>query len=234
MTNILKQLASINCSLMVKNKHIAECFVLIFKGDKEGKTIRPFLITPYFSGSENKSITFQFKILKEGKQSFINKIITNEIFSKHYLKDCDLCAIPIASVFEELNQNKSKIDFFTIPEDFCLTENERAKISEYEELLLFAYNSDLSIETPYKRLSLTSVKEKDKFYLEKDGLLSVGSPVFLFDDSSYVEDNSIKIGQRIKLIGVTSKIFGTTIKTVGISLLIDSIKNLYKFDTKFN
>lgn len=133
---------------------------------------------------------------------------------KHPNNKIDLCVLPLAPLFKEM-EIKSKKPYFTM---FTVNETishfEKQALSNIEELYFIGY-PDLIIDNlnnvPIVRRCITATSIKKNYNGDPMFLIdapvfggSSGSPVLLFKNGPYLEGNAFVPGPKIKLVGIVS------------------------------
>lgn len=231
MSNILSELKQTTLSIYDENdKVISNCFVITFNVDREKKSIRPFLI---FSNntSFNDECYISLPIVDEnGKAKTIKKKIYFGMLCKEFLlSDFNVVAVPFAFVYNDLFQKKLNIGFKTIQEELFLDDESRNKVSPFENLSFFAYNNVLNDSAYYNARPFSSIKDKKPFFIDCPRPKIMGFPIFVFNETAYVENNSVNLGSRLFLAGIATTSNDGLLMIEPIDLIAKKIKTKFDF-----
>lgn len=135
----------------------------------------------------------------------------DQIILSHPDKDVDLCLIKLAGILDYNNNLKLLIWYITknniIPDEVV-----REEISNIEDVTIIGYPDGIIDEMnnlPIVRRGITATSIKYDFKGRKEFLIdsaifggSSGSPVFIYDNGSYLKGNGIVLGSRLYLVGI--------------------------------
>lgn len=215
------------------NNIVAHCFIVTFRGDKDNKSTRPFLVTSSCNKLPLGSYIDLPVIDSSGGKTSYHQIIVNDFITNLNDDGVNVLVMPMAFVYNSIIPNGYAIDFKTIPEELIVNDSFINKLSIYENVCTFNYNDDFKEVAFYKKDSLSEVKNTEVFYISKQGIRYLGSAVYIFSQSTYVENNSINIGSRLFLIGIAVESIGEVIKVQSMKKVVELIKKTFKFDTNF-
>lgn len=213
---------------------VSHGFIVTFPGDKDKKTSRPFLVISSKVEIKDGSYVELPIIDNLGKKAIYREPIAKNMFASLNQHGLDVLVLPIAHVYNNLMSRGFAIDFKTIPEDLILNDAFNEKLSTFENVCTFSHNNDFEEIAFYRKDSLSEIKNADTFYVDNQGIDYVGSPVFIFNQSTYVENNSINIGSRLFLVGISVKRIGSVAKIQSMKKVVEIIKILFNFDTDFD
>lgn len=178
---------------IVTNKHVIE-------GASQGS----FLLT-IADDDGNPDITNHFTCQFENFESQ---------WIPHPDKDIDLCAMPIAPVLNAMQDQNKKPFYIPVGNEIVPSKNFLKDLRLVEDILMVGYPNGLWDQTnnmPLFRKGITSSHPGLDWNGRKEMLIdaacfpgSSGSPVFLFNEGSYVDKqgNTNMGGTRIKLLGI--------------------------------
>lgn len=188
----------------------------IFNLCQNGELAVPVIITNKHVVNECKEIEFEF-CLKNGDGS-ANDLETvkiryqNSNWYYHPNSDVDLCCLPIANVLSQLSNNKKEVFYIPLSKDIIPSKEEIEEYTALEEVSMIGYPiglSDLYNHKPIIRRGVTATHIKKDYQGKKEFLVdmacfpgSSGSPIFLLNEGTYVQNKSIIMGSRIKFIGI--------------------------------
>ena len=124
----------------------------------------------------------------------------------------DLCCLPIGQILNDLTQKGLSVYHEALDKTYLPTDEEINNLSAMEDVVMIGYPrgiSDVHNNKPILRKGVTGTHIKHDYQNKKEFLIDVacfpgssGSPVFILNEGSYLEGNTVHIGSRIILVGV--------------------------------
>ena len=187
--------------VIVTNKHVVD-----------GATSGKFVLT---EKDENNSPVM-------GKYHELNFDDFERLWIPHPNDDIDLCVMPIAPILNEANSRKLHFFYTHITKSELLTSEELHELTAMEDVVMVGYPNgiwDQANNMPIFRKGITATRPNIDYNGKHEFLIdaacfpgSSGSPVFLFNQSSYsTKTRGMVIGKRVKLLGILSSGFEHTI-----------------------
>lgn len=181
-----------NVPVLVTNKHV-------IKDSKIGRlvfTISDDLNNPQYGEKYSYTIT-DFE----------------KLFFLHPDSEVDLCILPMNPILEDAKKNRNK-NLFTISLDESVipTQEKLESLSALEDVIMIGYPNGLWDEAnnlPIIRRGVTAIHPKFNYNNKTDIVVDIacfsgssGSPVCIFNQGSYSNDNGIFVGNRFMLLGI--------------------------------
>lgn len=130
----------------------------------------------------------------------------------HPNPEVDLCAIPIASVLQQLKQMGKSCFFISLTKDIIPSEEQIESLSAIEDITMIGYPNglwDRVNNLPIIRQGITASHPKFNHNGKEEFLIdaacfpgSSGSPVLILNQGSYTHGNNTVIGSRVYLLGI--------------------------------
>ena len=131
----------------------------------------------------------------------------------HPNPNTDLCCLPIGKILNELIVNEKPIVYYTaLWTGLIPTKEEMTDFSAMENIIMVGYPNGLSDtynNKPILRRGITATHIKHDYQNTKTFLIDVacfpgssGSPVFIFDEGTFLSKGALMAGARAKFIGV--------------------------------
>ncbi|MBN3175962.1 trypsin-like peptidase domain-containing protein [Pectobacterium brasiliense] len=191
-------------------------FYSIFSNDNENQI--PFIVTnKHVINDATKAIVYIHVVdTKTGKEENHIGIDIGDVqkqFFMHPDSDVDLCAIPVGPVLSEIYKmgKEPKLFYF---DDKCCYEKHKSKnsLGGLEEVYMTGYPNGLwdhENNKPITRKGITATNIKSDWQGKKEFLIdmacfpgSSGSPVYIYNDGTFTEGESIVAGTRLILLGI--------------------------------
>lgn len=229
----------------------------IFNYKKEENIFIPFLITNnhVIKSTFNRIITEFVELTDEG----INikdriKIEISREYPIFFNEVLDITAIPIHPIIDQILSSNKKILYRFIDNSLMLENDQLEQLSAIEEITFIGYPNamyDIQNMLPIVRKGITATPiwnnfDNDEKFLIDAGVYpgSGGSPVFIFNQGSYLDKDTVVIGNRLIFVGMISESviknnnkdnfpyflgIGTVLKSKAIESFLDEIvKNQLK------
>jgi len=130
----------------------------------------------------------------------------------HPEDDVDLCFFPIAPLLKKMEEKKKAPFFILLDESIFPSPEEEKELGSLEEIVMVGYPNgiwDSKNNIPIVRKGITATpfyidyEEREEFLIDVACFGgSSGSPVFLMNLGSYSDGGGIKIGNRVKFLGI--------------------------------
>lgn len=124
----------------------------------------------------------------------------------------DLCALPLAAMFNDLMQRNEKIFYIPITLDLIPNEERIQELNAIEDVTMVGYPVGLMDEYNHKpiiRRGITATHIKKDYQGKKEFLVdmacfpgSSGSPIFILNETMYTTKNNFVVGPRFLFVGV--------------------------------
>ena len=213
-TDITEDLLFCTTRIETKNGSCGTGFFLSFKfGDKQV----PIVVTNKHVVENNPncpfSMTFHLDTNSEGP---INTIIFNASnFTWYFHPIFDLCFLPVIPIVENIYQNSGQKVFFEPIDETLICDDEKLKkLTALEHVIMVGYPMglfDTKNNMPLLRNGYTASHPMLDFQVNGRGVVdmacingSSGSPIFIFNDSTFRQKGSkgISLGGRLLFLGV--------------------------------
>lgn len=130
----------------------------------------------------------------------------------HPEDNIDLCIMPVARIINALQKINKKI-FYKYLEKWMIWNSEKlGELNAIEDIIMIGYPNGLwdSVNNkPVARKGITATHPKNDYEGRPEIVIdaacyggSSGSPVFILNEGSYLEKNSIVLGKRIIFLGI--------------------------------
>ena len=174
----------------------------IFNYKKEDNVFIPFLI------SNNH-------VIKNTSNKDRIKIEIDKEYPKFFNENLDITAIPIYPIIDQILSSNKKILYRSIDNNLILEKEQAEQLSAIEEVTFIGYPNamyDFKNMLPIVRKGITATPiwnnfdNKEKFLIDA-GVYpgSSGSPVFIFNQGSYLDKDTVVIGNRLIFVGMISE-----------------------------
>lgn len=177
--------------VIVTNKHVVEGAVsgsfLLTEANKEGKPLDKSHIPVNFS---------------EFEQRWIN----------HPEDDVDLCIMPIAPIFHQLEKMDKRIFYRNVEKPIINTAEKSRELLAVEDIIMIGYPNGLwdSVNNkPVARKGITATHPKHDYEGKEEIVIdaacyggSSGSPVFILNEGTYTSGSGVIVGSRIIFLGI--------------------------------
>lgn len=205
--NIVKSTVRIVC-----DNGIGTGFFFVFLDKEDPTKGRPLIVTNkhVVEGAQQVHLRLNLKPNKNNLP-FFDVLIkdVSQLFLHHPDPEVDLCALPLATVYGELNKHGYELDnFFFNEADF----KDVQSLMPIEDIYMTGYPNGLWDEVnnkPITRKGITASdvnlnwNGKNQFMIDMACFGgSSGSPVYLMNEGSYATEDGIAIGTRFKLLGI--------------------------------
>ena len=144
------------------------------------------------------------------------------------LAGTNVCAFPIAHIYDVIAKEKKSFEFKSIQEDLTLSSKTEGKVSDIDKVGFFVHIRELEKDFYISRDSISPINNCEEFYIEKCDGLKPGTPVFINSSGTFVQNNSINLGSRLFLVGVAGETTNSFTKIFNIKKIVEAIKNKYK------
>ena len=191
-------------------------FIMDLCSVKEQNTCIPAVITN--NHVVENSIETSFEFCKATNESLpidtdpFSITITGNAWIHHPDKNIDMCFLPLKTILDEVNATGEKIFYIPLDSDLIADDVFLSSLKALEEVVMVGYPQGLMDSYNHKpiiRRGTTATHPKNNYMGRPEILLDIaaypgssGSPVFILNEGSYLSGNTIKIGSRIKLLGV--------------------------------
>ena len=229
----------------------------IFNYKKEDNVFIPFLISNnhVIKNTSNRIITEFVELTDDGVHIKDRiKIEIDKEYPKFFNENLDITAIPIYPIIDQILSSNKKILYRSIDNNLILEKEQAEQLSAIEEVTFIGYPNamyDFKNMLPIVRKGITATPiwnnfdNKEKFLIDA-GVYpgSSGSPVFIFNQGSYLDKDTVVIGDRLIFVGMISESviknnnkdnfpyflgIGTVLKSKAIESFLDEIvKNQLK------
>lgn len=134
-------------------------------------------------------------------------------FILHPDSSVDICIMPINPIIEDVrSRNDKKLFTISLNESVIPGPEQLKKLSALEEVIMIGYPNGLWDEVnnlPIIRRGVTAIHPKFDYNNKTDIVIDIacfpgssGSPVCIFNQGSYSNENGITIGSRLILLGI--------------------------------
>ena len=229
----------------------------IFNYKKEENVFIPFLISNnhVIKKTSNRIITEFVELTDDGVNIKDRiKIEIDKEYPKFFNEYLDITAIPIYPIIDQILSSNKKILYCSIDNNLILEKEQAEQLSAIEEITFIGYPNamyDFQNMLPIVRKGITATPiwnnfdNKEKFLIDA-GVYpgSSGSPVFIFNQGSFLDKDAVVIGNRLIFVGMISESvikndnkdnfpyflgIGTVLKSKAIESFLDEIvKNQLK------
>lgn len=184
----------------------------------DGKKRIPFIVTnKHVIDGATEVIIYLHTIDKAtGKKETHTNLTIGDVknqFIHHPDADVDLCAIPVGALFNAMVNTGKEPNFFDFNNKSCyenyISENTLGGI---EEVYMTGYPNgiwDSKNNKPITRKGITATSIKSDWQGKKEFLIDIscfpgssGSPVYIYNDGTFMNGDSIVAGTRLILLGV--------------------------------
>ncbi|MQC06419.1 S1 family peptidase [Morganella morganii] len=188
-------------------------FFLFFRMDEDA--VIPVLVTNKHVIEGANEIRFQISGTGNGMDRVVILVDNvQERFIFHPDDEVDLCALPIASILEQLEEGGFKCNIFPFHEDIIFTNknNKLGTISAIQEIHMTGYPNGLWDEVNNKPITRKGVtasnvklrwQGKNRFMIDMACFPgSSGSPVYVYNEGVYMDGGDAKVGKQLILLGI--------------------------------
>lgn len=218
----------------------------IFSIINSNDTFMPFVVTNSHVLEESEEGYFEMNLLENGKPS--NKTIKvsfdDKILKNNKLGNLDLVVIPLAGTLRDAVLKNINLFYRMIDKNIIPSVEQLEDLSAMEDIVFIGYPNgfyDNVNKIPIMRKGITATPIWNNFQGKEEFLIdagvfpgSSGSPVFIYNESSYHDKKGITIGKRLLFVGIIS---GTTVNRtdntyLNLGVVINSqafIRELTKF-----
>ena len=184
--------------VIITNKHVVEnCLSLEF--------------TINAADQNNNRVNFEHLNCK------INEDILKKTLVLHSEKEIDLCAIPIANILNQFENENKKYYIKLLDDSLIPSETDLQTYTAIEDVTMIGYPNGIWDETnnlPVARRGATATHPKVNYNGKHEFLVDIavfpgssGSPIFLFNQGSYSTPRGITMGSRLKLLGINYAVY---------------------------
>lgn len=189
----------------------------IFSVLEENNKSIPLLITNYHVLNTAIAGFFEMHISKKNKPSeqSIRVQFDKDIINGNKLGELDLIAVPLAETLNDFRQKGIEIFYRTVNQNMIPTVEQLNEFAAIEDITFIGYPSGLYDninKLPIMRQGITATPIWNNFKGEEIFLIdagvfpgSSGSPVFIYNQSSYPTKDGIVIGNRLLFVGIISE-----------------------------
>lgn len=192
-------------------------FIFEMNLGSEGQDV-PCVITNKHVVVGNRSASFSFK--KRNADNSPNHQETMDIgisnldslIIPHPEHSIDLCLIPLAPIFEEINRRQEAIYYIKLTTDLIPSDEDLEKLNVLEDIVMVGYPNGLTDSfnnVPILRKGVTATHPFFNYNGEPNFVIdaacypgSSGSPVFILNEGSYSTSEGLIMGGRIMFIGI--------------------------------
>lgn len=207
---------------------ISSGFIINFI-DKNNSTIyRPFLVLSNSCFKNNDEIYVLFSSTNNGKNSQ-HRIVLNKNNSTDFVIDEEILAIPLAQTLNDLNTKNITLNFKGISNELIPSFDMLEKMQSINTFTWEEYDKSINSNVWILGNNSTLVEKTEDIYF-KNNSYKLGTPVFVVDNGSYVQNNTIFLGQRVMLMGLFYKIIDKYVVLYSSRKLADKIRSKYNFD----
>ncbi|MCQ8180455.1 serine protease [Methylomonas sp. SURF-1] len=182
----------------------------------------PFIVTNkhVVSNAVETGITFITK--KDGKPQLGNgfRLVIDrslDLWHGHPDEDIDVTVIPLAPLENSLKELGQEVFIQPVSEEIIASHDDLKGLDALEEITFIGYPNglwDSKNLTPIMRKGYTATPIELDFQGRPIFLIdasvfpgSSGSPVFVFNQGSYVKDGNINLGSRLIFVGIVAEVF---------------------------
>ena len=194
-------------------------FFFNFLDNKENSEHAPVIITNkhVIEGAKSGKIIFT-KANDKGEPIDTEHLpVDFKNFEKHWIfhdsVDVDLCALPIATILNQLNEIKQRVFYIPLTKDLLPTKETIEDTTALEEILMVGYPNgiwDTHNNKPIFRRGITATHPKFNYCGKEEIMIdaacfpgSSGSPVFILNEGVYRTKNiGLSAGDRIIFLGI--------------------------------
>ena len=179
--------------------------------------IIPFLVTNKHVVENTKSCIIRMSLMENGLPCKKNKGINISLNAMDIKisENADIATIPIGHIVNSLHASNKPIFFRGISEEIFLNEANSNKLSAIESIIFIGYPSGLYDDenlSPIIRQGITATPiwnnfQKQPIFIIDAGVFpgSSGSPVFIFNQGSYLSEGTLVVGTRLIFLGVLTE-----------------------------
>ncbi|MBQ7277023.1 MAG: hypothetical protein IJS58_07260 [Bacilli bacterium] len=231
MNNLFKDLNSIYLNVYNDEDSIVSCaFIINFIDKKDSKLIRPFLIMNESCFINNDSVYIMFDTTNKGISSKHKLTLNKSDFFGFLIDDnSGIISIPLAQTINDLNSKEIIINFKGISDDLIPTYDILEKIQSIDNFAWAEFDNSIDNKVWKFKNNSTFIEGTDDVYFENNDSY-IGTPLFLVDSGSYVQDGTLFLGQRVLFMGAFYKTSSKYIIMFSSRKLIEKIKTKYKFE----
>ncbi|MBQ6481090.1 MAG: trypsin-like peptidase domain-containing protein [Anaerolineaceae bacterium] len=192
-------------------------FIVNLLRDEEKGTVYPAIITNNHVVENSVETAFDFcKADENGNpidtSSFTVVINNGNGWFSHPNKNIDLSFLPLKVILEEISNKRERIYYAALDTDLIADDSFLSSLNAIEDVIMVGYPQgimDTYNHKPIIRRGITATHPKNDYMGKPEILLDIaaypgssGSPVFLLNEGSYHNGNTLNVGTRIKLIGI--------------------------------
>lgn len=165
-----------------------------------------------------EEVIFYFNSTAIGEEDYhkdsLRLRLNNETVIYHPEEDVDLCVILAHGIRERLKEKNSKLHIYPVRKDIRISEEKLSGMSSIQNLIIIGYPRsiwDSSNNLPIMRQGVNATPLYKNYQGEEKFAVDVaiyngssGSPVFIYDNSAYIENGEVKFGTRVLFVGIIS------------------------------
>lgn len=185
------------------------------KYDENG-TARPAIVTNkhVLKGMEELLFYFSYSSTEQdGYKSEIFRTSINEnTVINHPEENIDLCIILIDEIFQDIKIKNRKLHLYPIRKDIRVDEETLKSMLTFQNLAMIGYPEgiwDSVNNLPVFRKGVNATPMYENYQGEEEFAVDIamykgssGSPVFIHDSGSYIENGEVKFGNRLLFVGI--------------------------------
>lgn len=163
-----------------------------------------------------EEVTFYFNTSQDGEPGYemypLRVTLNQNSVFPHPELNVDLCVILVPELVETLRRLDRKIHMYPVRENIRISEEHIRNMTAIQDLVMIGYPNgiwDHVNNLPIMRKGINATPLHDNYMGEETFAVDIatyrgssGSPVFIYNNGTYIENNEIKFGQRLFFVGV--------------------------------
>ncbi len=218
---------------IIRDGHLVSTgFIVSIKVDENKSILLMVSHVSNFSGDDTKILLHGSEDGKPSKKN-IEITITEKAVIDFRLEGTPLIAVPLAATLNGLAQKKIVSYLKSVDNTLALNEDIMNQMPSYETLMVLSYDAeyfDNSDMIPLFKHAVTASPVNYKYRGKRQFLIEMlgkgcynGCPVFIFDNGTYLQGETLQVGMRVIWAGVIIESNeNKNISTVMNSMLIES------------
>lgn len=163
-----------------------------------------------------QEIIFFFNSAEEDEVSYhadsLRIVLNEETVINHPEDDVDLCVILAHSIIGRLDESNKKLHIYPVRKNIQVDGDKLKSMNTIQNLLMIGYPNgiwDSVNNLPMLRRGINATPLYENYMGKEEFAMDIatyrgssGSPIFIYDNGCYIENNEAKFGSRIIFVGI--------------------------------